>query len=52
MAVVSLTSKRMPAMRFQVCHIRTPHPMSVFAAEQDRKAPGASAEHAVRTVAP
>jgi hypothetical protein len=25
MAVVPLTSKRMPAMRFQVCHIRTPH---------------------------
>lgn len=45
MAVVSLTSNRMPAMRFDACHIRTsrsrelaPPEWSVFVAGQDRKA--------------
>ena len=45
MAVVSLTSNRMPAMRFDACHIRTPSSRevappawSVFVAGQDRKA--------------
>ena len=45
MAIVSLTSNRMPAMRFDACHIRTPTPReiapptswSVFVAGQDRK---------------
>ena len=44
MAVVSLTSNRMPAMRFDACHIRTPSSReiaptawSVLIARQDRK---------------
>jgi hypothetical protein len=44
MVIVSLTSNRMPAMRFDACHIRTPRPReigqsswSVFVAGPDRK---------------
>jgi hypothetical protein len=42
MALASLTSKRMPGLRFPACHIRTPHPhsWSVFVAEQDGKPVG------------
>ena len=51
----------MPAMRFQACHIRTPHSAlatwSVFVAEQDGKVMGfpvmrSGAERAVRSFAP
>jgi hypothetical protein len=42
----------MPAMRFQACHIRTLHLMSVVVAGQHGKPPGCGAEHAVRTIAP
>jgi hypothetical protein len=45
MAVVSLTSNRMPAMGFHACHIRTRRPAeaalrgwSVFLGGRDRKA--------------
>jgi hypothetical protein len=42
MALASLTSKRMPGLRFPACHIRTPYPdpWSVFVPEQDGKPVG------------
>jgi hypothetical protein len=54
MALASLTSKRMPGLLFQACHIRTPHPdeapaltsWSVFVAGQDGKPVGFVAEGA------
>ena len=59
MAVASLTSKRMPAMRFLVCHIRTPYSgpapvlsrliaWSVLVAGRYGKPAGAAAERGLR----
>ena len=59
MAVASLTSKRMPATRFPVCHIRTPHSgvalvlstlasWSVLVPGRYGKAAGATAERSLR----
>jgi hypothetical protein len=49
MALASLTSKRMPDLRFPACHIRTPHPdsWSVLVAERDGKAGSFVATHPV-----
>ena len=56
---VPLTSNRMPAMRFQACHIRTPNPanpaaLSVRATGRDGKAAltAADTERPLRRLVP